>query len=160
MKTCSKCKEQKLFSEFYKDKSRKDGLDYNCKFCIKENRELNKTEIVSKRSAYERANKDKIISYRRKHREKYPEKYAVKVAKRKASKLNATPNWLTKEHVSQIEELFICARMFKLYTGQEYHVDHIIPLRGENVCGLHVPWNLQVLEASENLKKSNKLLEE
>ena len=51
MKTCSICKEEKLFSEFYKDKTRKDGFGYNCKSCIRKHREINKIEIVAKRTS-------------------------------------------------------------------------------------------------------------
>ena len=62
--------------------------------------------------------------------------------------------------IEQIKELYTCAQMFKLYTGEEYHVDHIVPLQGKLVCGLHVPWNLQVIPARDNHVKYNKLQEE
>ena len=77
-------------------------------------------------------------------------------AKRKAAKLNRTPPWLSQEHLKQIEELYAIAKMFQMYTGQEYHVDHIVPLQGKNVSGLHTPWNLQVLPAKENMSKGIK----
>lgn len=83
-----------------------------------------------------------------------PEKRNAKCAKRRAQKLKATPSWLTSEHLEQIA-LFYTASKDQLKFGIKCHVDHIVPLQGENVCGLHVLWNLQVLTASENLKKKN-----
>jgi hypothetical protein len=77
-----------------------------------------------------------------------------------ASKLNATPNWLTQEHHDQIKLIYAHAKECELLTGDKYHVDHIVPLQGENVSGLHVPWNLQVLPADINIKKSNSYGEE
>jgi hypothetical protein len=78
---------------------------------------------------------------------------------RRSRKLNATPSWLTNEDKLEIIELFTICQMFRLYTGQEYHVDHIVPLSNKNVCGLHVPWNLQVISAFDNMSKNNKFNE-
>jgi len=71
---------------------------------------------------------------------------------------NATPPWLSRKQKSEIRQLYQIAMTMTQTTGEQYVVDHIIPLQGETVCGLHVPWNLRVITQEENLKKSNKLL--
>jgi hypothetical protein len=78
---------------------------------------------------------------------------------RKRRHREATPAWLTKEERLQMRELYVQARKLTVVTGERYVVDHIVPLRGESVCGLHVPWNLRVITQDENLKKSNKLVD-
>lgn len=78
-------------------------------------------------------------------------------AKRRASKLNATPSWLTENDWMEIRRYYKVASFLTEKTGVKYCVDHIHPLQGENVCGLHVPWNLQVLTDAENTSKGNKL---
>jgi hypothetical protein len=131
---------------------------------VKEYKENNSDKIAKCQKEYAAKNKEKLKKYLsvyiKKHRENNRDAYAAKDARRRAAKLQALPKWLTKAEHEQIKELYTCAQMFKLYTGEEYHVDHIVPLQGENVCGLHVPWNLQVIPAKENLSKSNKLQEE
>lgn len=91
--------------------------------------------------------------YDKKHR-------AVKTARenfRRAKKLNATPKWLTKDQLDQIKVMYLKCSVLKVLTGIIYHVDHIIPLVNDNVCGLHVPWNLQLLPWYENLSKGNRV---
>jgi hypothetical protein len=75
------------------------------------------------------------------------------------AKLNRTPPWLTEEHHEQIREFYNLASKKEKETGVKHHVDHVIPLRGDFVSGLHVPWNLRVIPASENCKKNNKYYE-
>ena len=94
----------------------------------------------------------KLLKYAKDH----PEKYAAASAKRHAAKLKATPEWLTKAHWREIKYTYELSRDCGLMTGEKYHVDHIVPLQGKNVCGLHVPWNLQVLPAQINQQKYNK----
>jgi 5-methylcytosine-specific restriction endonuclease McrA len=75
---------------------------------------------------------------------------------RKRRHREATPRWLTPSERLQMRELYVQARKMTELTRERYVVDHIVPLRGESVCGLHVPWNLRVITQEENLKKSNK----
>jgi len=76
----------------------------------------------------------------------------------------ACPLWLTEEQIDQIGQIYKSARTRSEFHEIEFHVDHIEPIKGKNTegvhvsCGLHVPWNLQVLPASENIRKSNKLV--
>jgi hypothetical protein len=69
---------------------------------------------------------------------------------------DATPKWLSRKQKSEIRQIYQIAITMTQTTGEQYVVDHIVPLRGEAVCGLHVPWNLRVITQDENLKKSNK----
>lgn len=64
--------------------------------------------------------------------------------------------WLTKEHKQEIKDYYQVAQMLTEVTNIQYHVDHIIPIMHDKVCGLHVPWNLQILTEQDNRTKSNK----
>lgn len=78
-------------------------------------------------------------------------------AKRRAIKLKALPSWLNDFDKFVIGEMYETAQRRSKVTGIKWHVDHIVPLQGDNVCGLHVPCNLQVIPAVQNLRKSNSL---
>ena len=70
---------------------------------------------------------------------------------------SATPPWLTKEQKRAIKAVYAAAIQATEATGILYHVDHIVPLANPAVCGLHVPWNLRILSASENIEKGNRV---
>ena len=85
-----------------------------------------------------------------------PHKKLARTRKRQAAKLNRTPKWLTADDFFMIEEAYHLAKLRTELTGISWHVDHILPLQGRKVSGLHVPANLQVIPAKINLHKSNK----
>lgn len=85
-----------------------------------------------------------------------PEKALAKVRIYQTRKRNAAPLWLTKAMKDQMLSFYREARMLTKQTGEVHHVDHIEPLNGKDACGLHVPWNLQVLLGKKNLSKGNR----
>jgi len=89
-----------------------------------------------------------------------PEKVLEQSARKRATKLKRVPKWLTKDDKWIMQEIYRLAQDRTKLTGIEWHVDHIIPLRGKYVSGLHVPSNLRVIEKAHNLTKSNKFYEE
>ena len=93
-------------------------------------------------------------TYSKKHAKENPEQYAAKTAKRRAAKLQRTPAW--DPHAHLIIAKYQLAAMLSKASGTPYHVDHIIPLQGKKVSGLHTFANLRVIPGSDNVKKSNK----
>lgn len=117
----------------------------------------NKAQYVGKAAEWRKANPERSRRHSRAWHGQHPDKsYAVVVARRMA-KLRRTPSWLTKEQRGAIAELYRLARSLTQSTGVAHQVDHIVPLRGAAVSGLHVPWNLQVLTAHQNRSKGNRL---
>ena len=83
--------------------------------------------------------------------------YRELVSLRRRRFRNATPKWLSAIDKIEIRLKYRLAIEMSRATGVRHAVDHIIPLYGDTVCGLHVPWNLRVITQAENLKKYNKL---
>ena len=83
--------------------------------------------------------------------------YAERARRRKMAVRRATPKWLTREQRGEIVAFYKEAHRMSQETGVKHHVDHIVPLGGVGICGLHVPWNLQVITATDNLKKGNRV---
>lgn len=107
-------------------------------------------------SALPESKKAELKSAFKRWKTENPAKIAANCRNRQARKLQACPSWLTKEQRAEISEFYKVAESLRKLFDVDFHVDHIVPLKAKTVCGLHVPWNLQLLSATDNVKKSNK----
>ena len=172
MKECKKCKEVMPLTDFSKDSTKSSGISSYCKPCKNKSnkvwQERNRDKIKEYGIEYYKNNKGHKNESSRVYYAKNKAERALQIkewqrnnpsivrahnAKRRASKLQATPQWAD---LGKIQEVYTEAQRLTELLGIEMHVDHIVPLQGSLVSGLHVETNLQILPAVENLRKSNK----
>lgn len=166
MKCCNQCKIEKPLDAFYKKKGAKDGLFWWCRDCHKTYVKA-KYHKLAEDEAYRQAERERIRAFHKQNPEKIKGWNARYLAANKP-KLNAkskayvlsrerrTPDWLTQDDLWMLEEAYELAAKRTIMFGFRWDVDHILPLHGKLVSGLHVPQNVQVIPASVNRSKSNR----
>lgn len=136
--------------------NRQRALDYQKEYF------KNNTQKVNERvKLWVLANPEKMKAAIKARFDKDPQKFidraAHYAAKYRAAKLQATPPWADLE---KIKSIYIESSQKTRITGQQYSVDHVVPLRGKTVCGLHVHYNLRIILLVENQQKFNNLVED
>ena len=161
MKTCKTCQELKPLTAFYKQSTRGiGGVRGTCKQCDNVTKAVYRREnkekiLVSKKVDYVQ-NKVSRLAQKREYRQANKGKINALVAARKKVIRQRTPTWLTEFDKLKIKCIYQVAAMLTRENGEPWHVDHIIPLQGKNVSGLHVPSNLRWMRGVDNISKKNK----
>lgn len=169
---CKRCDRSMPSSEFRPDPRYKRGFTSWCHEChrernrewYRENRKQHNKKAVDWRKANPEKAKEIWQAFHHRNKEKRAAQHAewagrnrgkrnATSAKRKAAKLRATPKWV---NWGKVRAIYRQAKRLQDFTGVPMHVDHIVPLQGDNVCGLHWEGNLQILSASENIAKFNR----
>jgi len=168
LKMCGTCKQGLPHSAFHKRVASDDGLAFACKQCINENSKKWREANPNASKEWEKAHSVERLAYRTQwrsenleSRKEYmarwakanPHKVNALIAKRTAAKFQATVSW---SNQSAIEAIYAEATRLTRETGIRHEVDHIVPLQGKIVSGLHWEGNLQIMTKSENIAKLNR----
>lgn len=134
-KVCGKCTRVKVLIDFNKDTANTDGLVDICRECsIQKSRDYR----INNRNTARKSSRDNYSNHR--------DEYIARAVRYKTHRKFATPSWANLDKIKEIYD--------NCPTG--YQVDHIIPLQGRLVSGLHIETNLQYLTCEDNNRKSNK----
>ena len=168
MKQCAHCKVSKDAIKFTSDRQKKDGLSSYCKSCcseknrnkylansapVRRNKKRNGISTKSHRDysrLWRSENRESVSESDKRWRKSHPEKAKAKSAEAYAALSHSKVPLLNAGYRAELEGYYQFCSIFP-----EFEVDHIVPIRGKQACGLHVPWNLQVLPSQVNRKKSN-----
>ncbi len=155
--------------KLYAQKNKEKIAEYQAQW-----REANKESILDYRKEYYTENKESISAKveewksknqekARRHRKKYRNTEKGLLSRRSyrnARRKRELEASLGKYDDTACKEIHKACVEMSMKSGRKFEVDHIVPLMGKEVCGLHVSWNLQIITSSENRKKTNKLLKE
>jgi hypothetical protein len=174
MKTCTVCKIEKESSAFepkrcqchecrsaymkirraaYYARTREASIS-----SVKKWREQNSEKRLANRKLKYAEQRDSAVEAARLYRQNNPAKVNAWSRKHQLAKRRRTPSWLSVDDYWMMEQAYELAQLRTKIFGFEWQVDHIFPLQGRLVSGLHVPHNLQVLPAATNRSKSNKFV--
>ena len=168
-KVCSTCKNDKPLAMFSPDVRTRSGVQSRCKLCqasiqkniraknpekhraaIKIYRQKHPIVVRQRNTAYRLSNPEKIAVWKQKDRLTNIGRILADNAYRRAETKQRTVAWAD---LTAIKSIYEEAQQLSVLLGEQYHVDHVIPLVGKDVCGLHVEANLQIILAIENLRK-------
>jgi hypothetical protein len=168
-KICPMCKDTKPLAMFSPDARTRSGVQSRCKPCqanvskalrtnnpekhratVKASTQKNYAGKLQRNAAYRLSNPQKIAAWKRQDRLVNRGRVLADNAYRRAATKQRTVAWAD---LSAIKNIYEEAQQLSMLVGEWYHVDHVIPLMGKNVCGLHVEDNLQIISAVENLRK-------
>lgn len=157
--TRKEAKEQGLVKYFNGNPCKHGHISYRLTvsgYCYECSKNKSREIYTTYYKQYAKENKEKIKKICTRYQKNNKGKVNARTAARHAAKMQRTPKWLNKDDKWIMQEIYDLAVLRTQATKLDWHVDHIIPMQGDTVSGLHCPENLQIILAKENCSKSNR----